>query len=72
MTEYHNGYRPRKDDILFDGMTRITVLRVSTAGRWADILVEQFATRARWTKRQPLPFPAGWDLPVDEAPPVTA
>lgn len=49
----------KKDQVFYSHGERITVLRVSKAGLWADIRVEQLHN-ARWTKRQPLPFPADW------------
>lgn len=52
---------PKKGDVYYAELNRVTVLRVAKDGGWADILVEQLDTRARWTKRQPLPFPADWD-----------
>ncbi len=70
MSTPRNPVQPKKDQVWYCRMDRITVLRVSKKGEWADILVEQFNTRARWTKRQPVPFPADWDAPADLTPAV--
>lgn len=61
------GYRPQRGDVLYAGLDRVTVQRVAADGSWADVLVEQFNSRAWWHKRQPVPFPADWDLPASGA-----
>lgn len=50
----------KRDDVYEWEGHCIRVERVSKKGEWADIFVYQLSTRASWTKRQPLPFPASW------------
>ena len=50
---------PKARDKYRDGTNKIDVIRVSKAGEWADIFVEQ-ADGWMWSKRQPLPFPASF------------
>lgn len=47
---------PKKGDQYKWNRLNISVARVSKAGDWADILVED-PGRTVWTKRQSLPFP---------------
>lgn len=43
------------------GQDIIRVIRVARDGSWADIVVHQVTTGARWSKRMPLPFPESWE-----------